>query len=169
VQEQALVAHREVGDIEKSHGLPRIVLTGFGDSSVNMQILAYVLTTDFGEFVKIQERLILDIISAVEAAGTGVAFPSQTAYLARDEGLDATKKRRIEEEMQSAASGQRRIPTPPWAQRPTTTRSAPAEGETRARALPSPERPCAEPPWDPMIVPLAARNLPRWSNFRLLF
>jgi MscS family membrane protein len=111
--------------VEKSPGLPRIVLTGFGDSSVNMQILAYVLTTDFGEFVKIQERLILDIISAVEAAGTGFAFPSQTAYLARDEGLDATKKRRIEEEMQFRRFG-------PEAHSDTAVGSATDEDSVRA-------------------------------------
>jgi MscS family membrane protein len=85
--------------VEKSPGFPRVVLTGFGASSIDIELRAYVLTSDYGTFLKIQEDLILDIMRTVEAAGTGFAFPSQTAYLARDDGIDAAAKARIEEEM----------------------------------------------------------------------
>jgi MscS family membrane protein len=78
--------------VEKSPGFPRVILLGLGDSSVNIEVRAYVLTSDFGEFLNIQEQLIFDIIKAVREAGTAFAFPSQTAYLARDEGIGAAAK-----------------------------------------------------------------------------
>lgn len=91
-----LIAHPTV---EKARGLPRVVLTGFGASSIDIELRAYVLTSDYGTFLKIQEDLILEVMRTVEAAGTGFAFPSQTAYLARDDGIDAAAQARIEEEM----------------------------------------------------------------------
>jgi hypothetical protein len=57
-------------------------------SSIEVDIRAYVLTTAYGEFLAVQEELVLDIVRIVRKAGTGFAFPSQTAYLARDTGLD---------------------------------------------------------------------------------
>jgi MscS family membrane protein len=54
----------------------------------------------------------------VEAAGTGFAFPSQTAYLARDHGIDAAAQARIEEEMLGRRVGP---------EAPRNTASAPSE------------------------------------------
>ena len=39
-------------------------------------------------FLAVQEDLFLRIADIVSEAGSGFAFPSQTAYLARDAGLD---------------------------------------------------------------------------------
>ena len=93
---QLMAAHPT---IEKSPGYPRVVLSGFGNSSIDVEIRAYVLTSDFALFLQIQKNLILDIIRLVGAAGTGFAFPSQTTYLARDNGIDEPARARIEEEM----------------------------------------------------------------------
>ena len=41
--------------------------------------------------------LMLRMIDVVEACGTGFAFPSQTLYLGKDEGLDAERTRAAEE------------------------------------------------------------------------
>jgi MscS family membrane protein len=84
--------------IEKSPGFPRVALTGFHASSINIEIRANVLTRDFNEFLKIQQALLLAIMEAVDAAGTGFAFPSQTVYLARDTGLNTNAKARVEAE-----------------------------------------------------------------------
>ena len=40
------------------------------------------------EFLAIQEDLLLRIMDIIAKAGTGIAFPSQTTYLARDKPLD---------------------------------------------------------------------------------
>ncbi len=70
----------------------RIRFAGFGAYSLDLEIFAYVRTTDYGEFLAIQEDINLRIMDIVAASGTGFAFPSQTTYFARDTGLDATRQ-----------------------------------------------------------------------------
>ncbi len=70
----------------------RIRFVRFGGSSLDLEIFAYVLTSDYNRFLEVQEDLLLRIMDIVEASGTGIAFPSQTAYFARDRGLDETKR-----------------------------------------------------------------------------
>jgi len=69
----------------------RVRFIGFGASSVNLEVFAYVGTNDWNEFLGIQEDIYLRMIDVVAASGTGFAFPSQTLYFARDSGLDADK------------------------------------------------------------------------------
>lgn len=69
----------------------RVRFIGFGDSSLNVEVMAYIETSDWAEFLAVQEDICLRMIDTVEAAGTGFAFPSQTLYLARDKGLDSGK------------------------------------------------------------------------------
>ena len=42
-------------------------------------------------FLAVQEDLLLRMTKIVSEAGSGLAFPSQTTYLARDAGLDAER------------------------------------------------------------------------------
>jgi MscS family membrane protein len=69
----------------------RVRLIRFGPSSLDLELFAYVLTSDYATFLEVQEDLLLRIMDIVEASGTRMAFPSQTAYLARDSGLDEAK------------------------------------------------------------------------------
>lgn len=57
---------------------------GFGSTSLNIEIFAYVPATDYGDFLEAQEDLNLRIADVVANSGTGFAFPSQTVYLAGD-------------------------------------------------------------------------------------
>lgn len=66
---------------------PRVRVSGFGDSSIDIEVRADVDTESYGEFMVVQEELLLLIYEIVEAAGSGFAFPSSTTYLARDAGL----------------------------------------------------------------------------------
>jgi MscS family membrane protein len=68
----------------------------FGDYSLDITVFAYVLTNDRLEFWAIREDLNLRIMDIVKEAGTGFAFPSQTAYLTDDSGLDAERSREAE-------------------------------------------------------------------------
>jgi MscS family membrane protein len=79
----------------------RIRFTRFGAYSLDLEIFAYVEATDYGEYLEISEDLNLRIMDIVEAAGTGFAFPSNTTYVAKDEGLDADRVRAAEEEVQA--------------------------------------------------------------------
>jgi MscS family membrane protein len=64
---------------------------GFGDSALNLEITAYIATSDWNEFLEIREDIYLRMMDVVTASGTGFAFPSQTLYFARDQGLDPEK------------------------------------------------------------------------------
>lgn len=84
---------------------PRVRVLGFGASSIDVEVRANVLTTDYSEFLQVQEALVLAIMRLVAEAGTGFAFPSQTAYLARDPGLDGEARERIAERVRRAGRG----------------------------------------------------------------
>jgi MscS family membrane protein len=60
-------------------------------AALNVEIVSYVLTTDYNEFAAVREELLLQIMGLVEDAGTGVALPSQTLYIRRDSGLEKEK------------------------------------------------------------------------------
>jgi MscS family membrane protein len=85
---------------EMLYGHPKVELTsarvrliGLGDSSLNLELFAYVLETDYSDFLHIQEDLLLRIMDIVEGSGSGFAFSAQTTYLATDAGIDAAKSR----------------------------------------------------------------------------
>lgn len=59
-------------------------LIRFGASSLDIEVAAYILTTDWLKFLEVQEELLLRIMDIIEANGTSTAFPSQTVYLGRD-------------------------------------------------------------------------------------
>jgi MscS family membrane protein len=65
--------------------------TGFGASSLDIEVFAYVTTSDREEFFSIREDIMLRIMDIVAQSGTGFAFPSQTLYFTRDDGLDVSR------------------------------------------------------------------------------
>jgi len=68
----------------------RIRFLRFGSSSLDVEVFAYIYALDFGAFLEIQEDLLLRIMDAVQAAGTRMAFPSQTTYLVSDSPFEET-------------------------------------------------------------------------------
>ncbi len=71
----------------------------FDESSLGMEIFCYILTRDIAEFLAIREDILLRIMDIVDAAGTGIAFPSQTVYLGRDTGVDKQKAEKATQEV----------------------------------------------------------------------
>jgi MscS family membrane protein len=70
----------EVQDILKQHpkaevGSIPVRFNGIGEYSLDIEVFAYVLTPDFDEFLGIQQDLLLDVMRAVEDAGTSLAVP----------------------------------------------------------------------------------------------
>ena len=53
----------------------------FSDSSIDILLYCFTLTTDWGEWLEIKESLVLTIKDIVERAGTGFAFPSRSLYV----------------------------------------------------------------------------------------
>ena len=93
-----LVKLREtlLGHSRIHHDPARARFIGFGASSLDIEIFAYVTTSDWGEFLGIREDVLLRIMDVVEQAGAAIAFPSQTLYLGRDLGPDDGKARAAE-------------------------------------------------------------------------
>lgn len=78
----------------------RVRFIGFGSYSLDVEIFAYVLTSDGDEFLAIREDIFLRIMELIAASGTGFAFPSQTSYTATDRGIDDDKRRSAEAQVQ---------------------------------------------------------------------
>lgn len=78
----------------------RVRFVGFRSFSLEIEVLAYILSADYSVFLAIQEDLLLQIIDIIEASGTSVAFPSQTTYMVRDSGLNADRSREAIEKIQ---------------------------------------------------------------------
>jgi MscS family membrane protein len=76
----------------------RVRFVGYGDYSKDIEVFCYLSCTEQNEFLAIQEDLLLRMERIILEAGSGFAFPSHTAYLTRDAGLD--DKRREEAETQ---------------------------------------------------------------------
>src|SRR5262252_23989 len=69
----------------------RVRLIDIAGSSLNVEVLSYVLTQDFNEFAAVREDLLLRMLDIVEDAGGTLALPAQTLYLSRDGGLEKGK------------------------------------------------------------------------------
>ncbi|RMF13799.1 MAG: mechanosensitive ion channel family protein, partial [Alphaproteobacteria bacterium] len=61
----------------------------FAESSIDLMLYCFTRTTDWGEWLKIKERLALEIKRIVEEAGSGFAFPLRALYVeSLPEGLE---------------------------------------------------------------------------------
>ena len=74
----------------------RVRFLRFGEYSLDLEIFAYLRTDDFDQYWAMREDLNLRIMDIVKAAGTSFAFPSSTAYLGKDGGLDDERSRAAE-------------------------------------------------------------------------
>jgi MscS family membrane protein len=70
----------------------RVRFISFGAFSLDLEIFAYLLLSDFAVFLEVQEEMLLRIMQIIESAGTGIAIPSQTTYLARGLARNARKR-----------------------------------------------------------------------------
>jgi MscS family membrane protein len=86
----------------------------FGASSLNLEVFAYATTSDWQEFLGIQEDVFLRIMDIVKQSGTRFAIPSQTLYFGRDNGLDASRTSAAETQVRSWRD-QGRLPFPDFA------------------------------------------------------
>ena len=63
------------------HESVRVRFLRLGPFSLDVDVFAYVFARDWSHFLEIQEQLLFAVTGAVEAAGTQIAFPSQTMYV----------------------------------------------------------------------------------------
>jgi MscS family membrane protein len=56
--------------------------SAFAASSLDIEIMAWFETPDWGEFQLIRQEILLQFMDVVERAGTAIAFPTRTIHLA---------------------------------------------------------------------------------------
>jgi len=126
----------------------RIRFVGYGESSLDVQVRVYALTRDWNDLFAIREDVFLRVNEIVAESGTGFAFPSQTLYLRRDEGLDKERSDAAKQQVQSwRRTGQ--LPFPHMArsrrEQLADTLDYPPRGSPDARHPEIPEAEEAEP------------------------
>jgi MscS family membrane protein len=92
----------EVGKLLHAHARvdpdpARVRFEAFGAYSLDLGVFAYVHAADYSEFLEVAEDLNLRIIDIVAAAGTSMAFPSQTTYLESGTGVNDEQTHTVEE------------------------------------------------------------------------
>jgi hypothetical protein len=53
---------------------------GVGAYSLDVEVTVYLTTSDYDEFVELQQELLLKILQAVESSGTALAVPLQESF-----------------------------------------------------------------------------------------
>jgi small-conductance mechanosensitive channel len=69
---------QENKSIDKDPARARLV--SIGPYSLDIEIFAYVITTDINEFLKVQEEISIQILHEIEKAGTALAPPASIHY-----------------------------------------------------------------------------------------
>jgi MscS family membrane protein len=57
--------------------------SALGPSSLDIEVMAWFVTTDWGEFQGIRQDVLLGFMEVVEAAGTAFAYPTSTVHMVR--------------------------------------------------------------------------------------
>jgi len=78
----------------------RVRFTNFGAYSLDLDIFCYVAETNYSGYLGVAEDLNLRIMDIVNQAGSGFAFPSQTTYFERGQGLDPALARQSAAEVE---------------------------------------------------------------------
>jgi len=81
VLDQVGVMLRDHPRVETSSAWVR--LAKLGDSALELEMQAYVLTRDYDDYAAVRQDLLLRIMDIVESCGTALSSPSQTVYLER--------------------------------------------------------------------------------------
>jgi len=76
-----------IRELLQSHGAVeresvRVRFLRLGPFSLDVDVFAYLQARDWNHFLEIQERLLFGVTEIVNRAGTSIAFPSQTMYVA---------------------------------------------------------------------------------------
>jgi MscS family membrane protein len=89
----------------------RVRLVEIANSSLNIEVVAYILTRDFNEYAAVREDVLLRIMDVIENSGGVLALPSQTLYLSRDGGVEKQKAETAAKKMAELRDG-KQLPFP---------------------------------------------------------
>jgi len=79
---QVLASFRQilVGHPKVETGKIPVRFIGAGTYSLDVEVVAYITTSDYDEFLELQQELLLKMLQAVEHAGTALAVPLQERF-----------------------------------------------------------------------------------------
>lgn len=77
----------------------RVRFIAIGPQSLDLEVFSYIVTTNFDEYLEIQEDLLLRFLEVIARAGTSLAVPAQLSLVARDRGIDPEKQRAATEQV----------------------------------------------------------------------
>lgn len=72
---------RAIVEAQEKVRFGRAVLSGLGDSSIDYEIVYTVLDANYDVFAEIHQRVLLELIRQMRAAGYDFAFPTRTLYV----------------------------------------------------------------------------------------
>lgn len=78
----------------------RVRTTGIGRYSIDLEIFAYVDTTDWNTFLAIREDVVLRLMEIVEQTGAAFAYPTNTLFIGRDAGTNSDKTQAAKKQVQ---------------------------------------------------------------------
>jgi MscS family membrane protein len=73
-------------------GTVKTRLIRFGDAALELEVFAYVPTSDEAAFLDVQQELLLRIMDIVEASGATIAVPAKAAPVAGNFALGASRR-----------------------------------------------------------------------------
>lgn len=76
---------REIVEAEADVRFDRAHFQAFGDSALKIELVYYILSSDYALFMDHQESINLKILERFEAAGLDFAYPTQTLFVAGGE------------------------------------------------------------------------------------
>jgi MscS family membrane protein len=79
----------------------RVRFSGYGASSLDVSIRVYALTREWNDFHAIKEDVLMRVNDIINESGSGFAFPSQTLYMGKDDGLDKQLADKAEKDVKS--------------------------------------------------------------------
>ena len=80
---------REIVEAEEKTRFDRAHFKAFGSSSLDFEVVYFVLEPDFNLMMDLQQRINLALMRRLRAEDVGFAYPTQTLYLRRP-GAPAT-------------------------------------------------------------------------------
>lgn len=84
IEEVVAGVKRIIGSTEKAR-FDRCHFSKFGASSLDFEVVYYVLSAEYGVYMDVQQSINLDLIRLVESIGGDFAYPTQTLYMKREE------------------------------------------------------------------------------------
>ena len=79
----------------------RVRILRFGDYAVEVEIYAYILERDWGNYLAAQEALILDVLDTLDRTGGALALPSQATIVTQDAWVNPEKAAAAKQAMES--------------------------------------------------------------------